>query len=38
MTIATTSPTNIWKSVYKLWEGSWEDDAVLRDRDAAHFH
>ncbi|HWK45236.1 MAG TPA: LLM class flavin-dependent oxidoreductase [Stellaceae bacterium] len=23
--------------VYKLWEGSWEDDAVLRDRDGRVF-
>ena len=23
--------------VYKLWEGSWEDDAVLRDRARGDF-
>jgi alkanesulfonate monooxygenase len=23
--------------VYKLWEGSWQDDAVLRDRDSGMF-
>ena len=23
---------------YKLWEGSWEDDAVLRDRARRHLH
>ena len=22
--------------VYKLWEGSWEDDAVVRDAASAH--
>ena len=27
-----TSPRNTCRSVYKLWEGSWEDGAVLRDR------
>jgi alkanesulfonate monooxygenase SsuD/methylene tetrahydromethanopterin reductase-like flavin-dependent oxidoreductase (luciferase family) len=37
-TTATTSPTNIWRSCYKLWEGSWEDGAVLRDRGAADIH
>ena len=24
--------------VYKLWEGSWEDGAVLRDRAQRHLH
>ena len=24
--------------VYKLWEGSWEDDAALRDRARRHLH
>ena len=31
-TSATTSPRNTCEVVYKLWEGSWEDGAVLRDR------
>lgn len=25
------------QAVYKLWEGSWEDGAVLRDRASGHF-
>ena len=30
-TTATRSPTSTWRSLYKLWEGSWEDDAVVAD-------
>ena len=37
MTTATTIADEYMEVVYKLWEGSWEDDAVLRDRDARHF-
>ena len=32
MTTATTIADEYMELVYKLWEGSWEDDAVLRDR------
>ncbi len=37
-TTATSSPTNICEVCYKLWEGSWEDGAVLRDRERRHLH
>ena len=32
MTTATSIADEYMELVYKLWEGSWEDDAVLRDR------
>ena len=32
-TSATRWPQEFVEVTYKLWEGSWEDDAVVRDRD-----
>ncbi len=37
MTSATPWQTNSCRLSYKLWEGSWEDDAVVNDRAGGTF-
>lgn len=37
MTNAMTSPKEYLDLVYELWEGSWADDAVKRDRESGVF-